>query len=93
MSKLPTHRAAAPKMHDKLSFGSKKLLLVEIIRPYGFYPVGHRFRPPGTLRDVMMDRKVIRLVDEKAEEQAKKAPAKKTRKPAVKKIAPKKAAE
>jgi len=33
MSKLPIHRAAAPKIKDKITRGLKELPEVEIIRP------------------------------------------------------------
>ena len=71
MSKLPIHRAAAPKIKDKITRGLKELPEVEIIRPWRGYIVGARIRPPGVLRDVLMQQKYARLVNEKPKEPVK----------------------
>ena len=98
MSKLPIHRAAAPKVHDKVNRGLKSLPQVELIRPWRGYAVGARIRPPGVLRQVLMQQKIAKMVEDKPNVIAKppvNAVHKKTaaKKPAVKKAAHKKAAE
>ena len=62
MSKLPIHRAAAPKIKDKISRGIKQLPEVEIIRTWRGYPVGARIRPVGVLRQVLMSQKIAVMV-------------------------------
>jgi hypothetical protein len=84
VNKLPIHRAAQPKVSDKISRGLKQLPAVEIIRPWRGYSVGAVIRPPGVLRDVLLQQKYGRLVKAAPAEKPKPAP-RKTRKPAAKK--------
>lgn len=87
MSKLPIHRAAAPKVHDKLNRGLKQLPQVEIIRPWRGYAVGAVIQPPGVLRDVLLQQKFVKMVEVKKiieDAPKKKAPVKK--KVVVKKV-------
>jgi len=65
MSKLPIHRAAKPKIKDKITRGLDFLPEIEIIRPYRGYPVGAIIRPYGVLRSVLIDNKIARLVESK----------------------------
>jgi len=65
MTKLPIHRAAKPKIKDKITRGLGNLPLVEIVRPWRGYAVGARIRPPGTLRQVLVDQRIAVLVQDK----------------------------
>ena len=77
MSKLPIHRAAAPKIKDKLTRGLGGLPQVEIIRPWRGYTVGARIRPPGVLRQVLLQQKIVKTVEDKPARKATRKPAKK----------------
>ena len=65
MSKLPIHRAARPKIKDKVTRGLGNLPRVEIVRPWRGYAVGAIIRPPGVLRQVLVDQKIGVLVIDK----------------------------
>ena len=65
MSKLPIHRAAKPKIKDKLTRGLGNLPRVEILRPWRGYAVGAIIRPPGVLRQVLVDKGYGALVVDK----------------------------
>ena len=65
MSKLPIHRAARPKIKDKVTRGLGNLPQVEIVRPWRGYAVGAIIRPPGVLRQVLVDQKIGVLVIDK----------------------------
>jgi len=67
MSKLPIHRAAMPKVADKLSRGLSSLPEVVVIRPYHGYPVGAKFRPTGVLRQVLLQQKYVEMADVKVD--------------------------
>ena len=67
MSKLPIHRAAPSKIKDKITRGLGNLPEVEILRPWRGYAVGARIRPPGVLRQVLVDQKIAALVSVLAE--------------------------
>ena len=69
MSKLPIHRAAPSKIKDKIKRGLGNLPEVEILRPWRGYAVGARIRPPGVLRQVLVDQKIAALVSVLAEQQ------------------------
>ena len=77
MNKLPIHRAAAPKIKDKITRGLDSLPQVEIIRPWRGYSVGAIIRPAGVLRQVLLQDKIGRLFVEKPVKVLKKKPAKK----------------
>jgi hypothetical protein len=62
VSKLPIHRAAKPKITDKITRGLKQLPQVVIIRPWRGYAVGAVIQPPGVLRDVLLQQKFAKLV-------------------------------
>ena len=82
MSKLPIHRAAAPKIKDKITRGLKDLPEVIIIRPWRGYGVGARIRPPGVLRQVLLQQNIAEMLDAKPEKLVK-AKAKKVKKEKV----------
>jgi len=63
MNKLPLHKASPPKIVDKLSRGFNKLPVVELIRPWQAFPVGYRFKPPGGLREVLMQKQYIKMAE------------------------------
>ena len=65
MSKLPIHRAAKPKIKDKITRGLANLPRVEILRPWRGYAVGAIIRPPGVLRQVLVDKGYGALVVDK----------------------------
>ena len=54
MSKLPIHRAATPKIKDKITRGLDSLPQVELIQKWSGYSVGHIIRPYGALRQVLL---------------------------------------
>ena len=64
MNKLPLHKIMQPKIKDKITRGLKQLPEVEFVRPYGGYIVGARIRPPGGLREVLMNQKYAKLVED-----------------------------
>jgi hypothetical protein len=65
MSKLPIHRAAKPKIKDKITRGLGNLPRVEIVRPWRGYAVGAIIQPPGVLRQVLVDKGYAVLVVDK----------------------------
>ena len=73
MSKLPIHRAATPKIKDKITRGLDSLPQVELIRPWRGYRVGAIIRPPGVLRQVLLQQKIGQMYVEPAKAVKKKA--------------------
>jgi hypothetical protein len=101
VSKLPIHRAAKPKIADKITRGLKQLPQVEIIRPWRGYAVGAVIQPPGVLRDVLLQQKFAKMVVAKKpvnvkaktpriEAEPKEIEVKKPKKPEAKKAEPEK---
>ena len=81
MSKLPIHRAARSKSKDKITRGLGSLPQVEMLRPWRGYPVGARIRPPGVLRQVLLQQNIAALVSDKPKKSAPKKVSPKVEEP------------
>ena len=59
-------------MVRQIRLKSKELPLCEVITAYGSFPVGFRFRPNGMLRQALLRKKIIKIVDESSSRKANK---------------------